>query len=82
MHFLNPTFAIRKDKIRVSVGEPELAQHQQRFVWERDESIFIAFGITDMYPHVQTIDIASFEMYPFSKAKAHTVKGKEEDSID
>lgn len=47
---------------------------------KRDISIPNSFSITDMNDHSFTVNVADFEMEPFSQSKPHTADRKQADS--
>ncbi len=63
------------------VNGPELPQHPQGFVRQRHQPVLVAFGITNMDPHVVCVDVADSEPDAFAKAQAHAVGGEEEDFV-
>ena len=48
---------------------------------KRHESVFIAFGVTNMHPHMIGINISDFKFDAFSKPQPQAVDGEEKDFI-
>jgi len=81
MGVMTASLAVREEEMRVLVHLPKLPQQEQGPFRQRDQAVFIAFGVTDMDPHGGGIDIADGQPDPFAQAQAEGVSGKEEDPV-
>jgi hypothetical protein len=75
------SFPAGKEKAGMLVHGPELPQHPQGFVRQRHQSVLVAFGITNMDPHLVRVNIADSEPDAFAKTQPHAVAGEKEDFV-
>ena len=81
MGIFQPSFPTGKDEKRMSVQLPEMFKNLQCGFWKRNQPVFVALGVADMYPHVFGVDVAHGKVNAFPQTQAHAVDGKEEDFI-
>jgi len=64
---VQPSFSAGKNEMWMPVNGPEISQDKQGVFRQRHQSILVAFGITNMNPHVDGVDIAHRQLDPFAK---------------
>jgi len=76
-----PSFPTWEEKMGMFVNCPEIFQDIQCVFRKRNQPVLVAFGVTNMSPHVLGVNIADGQPDSFTKTQAHAVGGKEEDFI-
>ena len=75
------SFPTRKNKMGMLVHGPEISQDTQCIFRQRYQPVLVAFGVTDMNPHVYGVYISHSQLDAFGKAQSHAVDGEEKDLI-
>ena len=60
---------------------PETLQQLMGCLWQRNETIPVAFGVADMHAPAWRVDIANLKSQSFAKAQTHAVEREEEDPV-
>jgi hypothetical protein len=63
-----PAVTVRKQQRRVAMRLPEPAQQLQRYIWQRDKTIFVPLGVADVDALMRRIDVADLKAQSFSQA--------------
>jgi len=75
------SFPTRKNKMGMLVHGPEISQDTQCIFRQRYQPVLVAFGVTDMNPHVYGVYISHSQLDTFAKTQSHAVDGEEKDLI-
>jgi len=81
MSIFQTSLPVWKDEMRVPMNSPEISQDTQCVFRKRNQPVLVAFGVTNMNPHVLGVNIADGQPDSFTKTQTHAVGGKEEDLI-
>ena len=73
--------AAGEEQYRVAMHPPEASQQLMGRVWQRNETIPVAFGVADMHAPAWRVDIADPQSQPFAKTQAHAVEREKEDPV-
>ena len=63
------------------MGLPEASQKIERRLRQRDEAIFVAFGVADMHARVRGVDIAQLQAQSFAQAQTQAIEGEQEHPV-
>jgi len=63
------------------MDRPEVSQGLQGLLRQGNQPVLVSFGVADVNPHVDRIDIAGLQPDPFSKTQAQGIGGEEENPV-
>ena len=76
-----PGAAVGKEQAGMAMRLPEAAQRRERGLWQRYESVAVAFGVAHLHAHALGVDVGHRERKALAQPQAETVKGEVEHPI-
>lgn len=70
MRIFKTPLPVGEKKLGVPMDRPEILQDVQGFLRQGDQPVLVAFGVTDVDPHVARVDIAGLQPDTFAKTQA------------
>ena len=78
---LQATMAVGEEQAWMMVYAPEAAQQVECPLGQRDQAVFVAFGVAHMHALTVGVDIADLQAQALTEPQTETVQGKEEDLV-